>query len=86
MLNENAVAPPRGGDRWHASSVRNVMLAAGLQWVSASNGKGGAAEPPQLVTELPFPNLRPPDRAERTRIAQKYKFGCGNGAAAQQGR
>jgi DNA invertase Pin-like site-specific DNA recombinase len=71
ILNANNVSAPRG-DRWHPSSVRNVMLAAGRRWVPGPNGKGGGAEPPQLATALPFPDLRPPDRAERTRISQKY--------------
>jgi transposase len=73
MLNANSVPAPRGG-RWHPSSVRNVMLAAGRRWVSAPNGKDGGAEPAQLAAVLPFPNLRRPDRAERTRISQKYNL------------
>jgi putative DNA-invertase from lambdoid prophage Rac len=73
MLNANNV-PALRGDRWHASSARNVMLAAGRRWVSASDKKGSDAERPQLATALPFPDLRPPDRAERTRIAQKYNL------------
>jgi len=73
MLNANDV-PALRGDRWHASSVRNVMLAAGRRWVSAPNGKDGGADPSQLSTVLPFPNLRRPDRAERIRISQKYNL------------
>jgi len=73
MLNAYNVPTPRGG-RWHPSSVRNVMESAGLRRVSAPDGKGGVAEPLQLPTGLPFPSLRPPDRAERTRIAQKYNL------------
>jgi DNA invertase Pin-like site-specific DNA recombinase len=73
MLNANDVPAPRGG-RWHPSSVRNVMLAAGRRWVSTPTGKGSGAEQPQLVTVLPFPNLRRPDGAERTRISQKYNL------------
>jgi hypothetical protein len=73
MLNANNVPAPRS-DRWHPSSVRNVMLAAGRRWVSASNGKGAGAEPPQLATVLPYPDLRRPDSAERTRIGLKYNL------------
>jgi DNA invertase Pin-like site-specific DNA recombinase len=73
MLNANNVPAPRGG-RWHPSSVRNVMLAADRRWVAAPKGKGDDVDPPQLATALPFPNLRRPDRAERTRIAQKYNL------------
>jgi DNA invertase Pin-like site-specific DNA recombinase len=75
MLNANNVSALRG-DRWHPSSVRNVMLAAGRRWVSA-NSKGGSVEPPQLATVLPFPNLSRPDRAERTRIVEKYNLTSG---------
>lgn len=73
MLNANNV-PAARGDRWHASSVRNVMLAAGRRWGSPGNRKGSVTEPPMLATVLPFPNLRRPDRAERARIAEKYNF------------
>jgi len=71
MLNANNV-PALRGDRWHPSSVRNVMLAAGRRWVVAPNQ--GPPEPPKLATVLPFPNLTRPDRAERTRIFQKYNL------------
>lgn len=73
MLNVNNV-PALRGDRWHPSSVRNLMLAAGRRWVSAPNSEGSDPEPPQLATALSFPDLRRPDRAERTRIAQKYNL------------
>jgi len=74
MLNANDVPAPRG-DRWHPPSVRNVMLAAGRRWISAAASReGDNARPPQLATVLPFPDLRRPDGAERTRISQKYNL------------
>jgi DNA invertase Pin-like site-specific DNA recombinase len=74
LLNANDVPAPRG-NRWHAPSIRNVMLAAGRRWVSAPvNGEDFAAPQPQPATALPFPDLRRPDRAERTRIASKYNL------------
>jgi DNA invertase Pin-like site-specific DNA recombinase len=73
ILNANDVPAPRG-DRWYASSMRNVMLAAGRRWVSAANTAGGGVQQPQLATVLPFHNLRRPDRAERARIARNYNL------------